>query len=104
MSELESNIEECLRLLSEKKFAEAKIILGNLDKNKSQKIKGHYAALEGIKTSIGPKAPQTDLITEKHNAINEAVKKRMKTKLNDEFDKAYFSTWLRFLGFYNKQN
>ncbi len=104
MNELESNIEECLRLLSEKKFAEAKIILESLNRNKNQKIKGHYAALEGIKTSIGPKAPQTDLITEKHNSINDAVKKRLGTKLNDEFDKAYFSTWLRFLEFYNKQN
>ena len=51
-----------------------------------------------------PKAPQTDLVTGKHNSVNEALKKRLGTKLNDEFDQAYFTTWIRFLEVYNKQS
>ena len=104
MNELENNIEKCLKLLSEKKIAEAKVIVESMNGNKSDKIKGHCAALEGIKTAIGPKAPQTDLVTGKHNSVNEALKKRLGTKLNDEFDQAYFTTWIRFLEVYNKQS
>ncbi|MBI2125903.1 MAG: hypothetical protein HYU02_01095 [Thaumarchaeota archaeon] len=92
------NIEQCLSLIIEKKFQEAKTILDTGLKNStSNRVLGAAAALEGLIAMQSAKSPVLPFNLQMDMArIRKMLSQRESSIWSDDFDRGYFSTWKKF--------
>jgi hypothetical protein len=98
--------QNCLKLIFEKKYSEAKALARELNSNNNiQIIKGIKMALEGIINSQNNKSNSYLFDNlDKLKKLRQMCKLRSSSTWADDFDKGYFETWLKYISLFLKQH
>lgn len=98
--------QNCLKLIVEKKYTEAKALTRELNSNDNILIiKGIKMALEGIINSQNNKSNTYFFDNlDKLKKLRQMCKLRSSSTWADDFDRGYFETWLKFISLFLRQH